>query len=58
MSKRSVLVVLGVLAGVGLGAGEASAFSATYDQKTTQGREVTQGKVSLKNERPAAPWPV
>ncbi len=50
MSKRSLLVVLGVLAWVGVGAGEASAFSVTYDQKTTQGREVTQGKVSLKNE--------
>ena len=51
MSKRSVVGLLGVLAWVGLVAGEASAFSAAYDQKTTQGREVYQSKVSLKDER-------
>ncbi len=50
MSKRSMMGLFGVLAGVGLMAVEASAFSASYDQKTTQGREVYQGKVSLKDE--------
>jgi outer membrane lipoprotein-sorting protein len=50
MSKRSLLWLLGVLAWAGLAAGAASAFSASYDQKTTQGREVYQGKVSLKDE--------
>jgi outer membrane lipoprotein-sorting protein len=45
-SMMGVLVVLGILAA----AGDASAFSASYDQKTTQGRRVTDAKVSLKNE--------
>jgi outer membrane lipoprotein-sorting protein len=31
-------------------AADASAFSASYDQKTTQGRQVFQSKVSLKDE--------
>ncbi len=47
---KSLVGLLGVLAVVGLMATEASAFSASYDQKTTQGREVYQGKVSLKDE--------
>jgi len=50
MSKRSLMGFLGVLAWVGLAAGEASAFSVSYDQKMTHGREVYQSKVSLKDE--------
>lgn len=50
MSKRKIAGLLGVLAGVGLMAADASAFSASYDQKTTQGREVYQSKVSLKDQ--------
>jgi len=45
-----MLGLLGVLAWVGLAAGEASAWSVSYDQETTQGREVYQSKVSLKDE--------
>jgi len=50
MSRRRMLGLLGVLAWVGLAAGEASAWSVSYDQETTQGREVYQSKVSLKDE--------
>ncbi len=50
MSKRSIVGVLGILMWVGFAAGEASAFSVSYDQKMTQGREVYQSKVSLKDE--------
>ena len=49
MSKRSLMGVLGVLAGVGVMASDASAFSASYDQKMTQGRKVYESKVSLKD---------
>jgi outer membrane lipoprotein-sorting protein len=45
--KRSVLAV-GVLVGMGLAAAEAAALSVSYDQKTTQGRQVMQSKVSMK----------
>ena len=50
MCNSRVMAVLGVVLGVGLAAGEAAAFSVSYDQKTTQGRNVTNGKVSLKDE--------
>jgi outer membrane lipoprotein-sorting protein len=50
MSKSSIVELLGVLAAVGVLAGEASAFSASYDQKMTQGRAVYESKVSLKDE--------
>ena len=50
MCNSRVIAVLGVVLGVGLAAGEAAAFSVSYDQKTTQGRNVTNGKVSLKDE--------
>ena len=50
MRNSRMMAVLGVVLGVGLAAGEAAAFSASYDQKTTQGRNVTNGKVSLKDE--------
>ena len=50
MRNSRVMAVLGVVAGIGLVAGEASAFSVSYDKKTTQGRNVTNAKVSLKDE--------
>ena len=50
MRNRCMMQVLGVVAGVGLAAGEASAFSVSYDQKVTQGRQVYQAKVSLKDQ--------
>ena len=50
MGNNRVMVVLGVVLGVGVAAGEAGAFSASYDQKTTQGRRVTTAKMSLKDE--------
>ena len=50
MCSRRVMAVLGVVLGVGLAAGEVGAFSASYDQKTTQGRNVTNAKVSIKDE--------
>ena len=50
MRNSCVMVVLGVTLGVGVVAGEAGAFSASYDQKTTQGRRVTTSKMSLKDE--------
>ena len=49
MGRRSMLGLLGVLAWMGLAAGEASAFSASYDQTITHGRAVYQSKVSLKD---------
>lgn len=51
MSQRSMVGLLGVLAWVGLAAGDASALSVSYDQTMTQGRDVYQSKVSLKDER-------
>ena len=50
MRTRSFMSVVGVVVGIGFVAGEAAAFSASYDQKTTQGRNVTNGKVSFKDE--------
>ena len=50
MRHRSLMGVLGVIVGIGFVTGEAAAFSASYDQKTTQGRNVMTGKVSLKDE--------
>lgn len=50
MSRRIIAGLLGVLAAAGLMAEQAFAFSASYDQKMTQGREVYQSKVSLKGE--------
>lgn len=47
MSKRTVLGLVGVL--VLAAAGDAAAFSVTYDQKTTQGRAVYESKVSMKD---------
>ncbi len=47
MSKRTVLGLIGAL--VLAGAGNAAAFSVTYDQKTTQGRDTFQSKVSMKD---------
>jgi outer membrane lipoprotein-sorting protein len=51
MSKRSILGLLGILAWVGVAAGDASAFSVSYDQKTTHGRDVYQSTMSLKDDR-------
>ena len=50
MSKRHIVSGLGVVAGVGLMATQAFAFSASYDQKMTQGRSVYQSKMSLKDQ--------
>ena len=50
MRNGRMIGVLGVVVGVGLVAAEASAFSVSYDQKTTQGRNVMNAKVSLKDE--------
>ena len=50
MCNSRVMAVLGVVLGVSLAAGEAAAFSVSYDQKTTQGRQVTNAKVSLEDE--------
>jgi outer membrane lipoprotein-sorting protein len=50
MQKICGVGMLGVLMGMGVMAGEASAFSVSYDQKTTMGRRVTNAKVSLKDE--------
>ena len=47
--RRSVLMV-GLLVGVGLVAADAAAYTVAYDQKTTQGRQVYQSKVSMKNK--------
>ena len=43
-------MALGLLAGIGLVAGEAAAFSVAYDQRTTMGRQVTQSKVSMMDD--------
>ena len=50
MRNGRMMGVLGVVVGVGLVAAEASAFSVSYDQKTTQGQRVTNSKMSLKDE--------
>ena len=50
MRNNRIVGVVGLVVGVGLAAGEAAAFSASYDQKTTQGRNVMNGKMSLKDE--------
>ena len=50
MRNRILIAVVGMVVGVGLMAAEASAFSASYDQRATQGRNVTDAKVSLKDE--------
>lgn len=50
MSQGRLLGLIGVLVGFGLAAQDAAAFSATYDQKATVGRQVIQSKVSLKDE--------
>lgn len=50
MHNSRVRALLGVIVGTGLAAGEAAAFSASYDQTTTQGRKVMTAKVSLKDE--------
>ena len=50
MRNNWVMAVLGVVLEVGMAAGEAAAFSASYDQKATQGRAVYASKVSVKNE--------
>ena len=50
MRNRSLMSVVGFVVGIGFVTGEAAAFSASYDQQTTQGRNVSNGKVSLKDE--------
>jgi outer membrane lipoprotein-sorting protein len=50
MSRNMMVGLLGVLAGVGLMAADAWAFSVSYDQKMTRGREVYQSKVLLKDK--------
>ena len=50
MRNNRIVGVVGLVVGVGLAAGEAAAFSVSYDQKTTQGRNVMNGKMSLKDE--------
>ena len=50
MRSRSFITVVGIVAGVGLMAANVAAFSVSYDQKTTQGRNVMNAKVSLKDE--------
>ena len=49
MRNKSLISMLGVVLGVGLAAGNASAFSVSYDQKTTEGRKTYQSKVQMKN---------
>ena len=50
MRNRSMMSVVGVVVGIGFVTGEAAAFSASYDQKTTQGRNVTNAKMAFKDE--------
>lgn len=50
MSKSTVLGLLGVLVWIGVVAGDAAAFSVSYDQKMTHGRDVYQSKVSMKDQ--------
>lgn len=51
MWKARIVGLLGMVVGLGLAAGQAWAYSVTYDQKTTQGRDVFTSKVALKDER-------
>ena len=50
MNVRNIVSMVGVIAGVGLAATQAFAFSVSYDQKMTQGRSVYQSKVALKDQ--------
>ena len=50
MRKASALGLLGALALMGMTAGNAGAYSATYDQKTTLGRDTFESKVSMKDQ--------
>ena len=47
---RGIVVGVGVALGACAAGAGAEAFSVSYDQKTTQGREVTTGEVSMKDE--------
>ena len=47
---KRFLAGMAVVMGLGVGAGEAQAFSATYDQTVTQGSLVMKGKVAVKDE--------
>ena len=47
---RAIAVGVGVVLGVCAAGAVAEAFSVSYDQKTTQGRQVTTGTVSMKDE--------
>ena len=49
MRVRRVVAVVGVLLGMGLAAGPASAYSVSYDQKITHGNDAYAGKVSMKD---------
>lgn len=51
MSKQPMLVWCGVLAVAAAAAADAAAFSVSYDQRMTQGRDVYQAKVSMKDQR-------
>jgi outer membrane lipoprotein-sorting protein len=47
---RARIVVIGMALGVGLAGTGAEAFSVAYDQKTTLGRQVMTGRVSIKDQ--------
>ena len=47
---RASVVGVGIALGVCVAGAGAEAFSVSYDQKTTQGRQVTTGTVSMKDE--------
>ena len=47
---RAIAAGIGVVLGVCAAGMQAEAFSVSYDQKTTQGRQVTTGTVSMKDE--------
>ena len=47
---RGIAVGVGVVLGVCVAAAEAQAFSAMYDQKVTQGSQMMNGKVTMKDE--------
>ena len=47
---RASVVGVGIALGVCAAGAGAEAFSVSYDQKTTQGRQVTTGTVSMKDE--------
>ena len=49
MGRGRMMGVLGIVLGVGLAAGEASAFSVSYDQTVTHGRDVVTAAVALKD---------